>query len=41
MLRVRSFTQDDAHIFIREDQIADEYNRLLDLGDYLLRVFGL
>ncbi len=40
MLRVRSFTQDDAHIFIREDQIADEYNRLLDLGDYLLKVFG-
>ena len=40
MLRVRSFTQDDAHIFIREDQIADEYNRLLDLGDYLLGVFG-
>ena len=40
MLRVRSFTQDDAHIFIREDQIADEYNRLLDLGDYLLEVFG-
>ncbi|MDE2763799.1 MAG: threonine--tRNA ligase [Gemmatimonadota bacterium] len=40
MLRVRSFTQDDAHIFIREDQIADEYNRLLDLGDHLLRVFG-
>ena len=40
MLRVRSFTQDDAHIFIREDQIAEEYNRLLDLGDYLLRVFG-
>ncbi|MDE2975649.1 MAG: threonine--tRNA ligase [Gemmatimonadota bacterium] len=40
MLRVRSFTQDDAHIFIREDQIADEYNRLLDLGDRLLGVFG-
>jgi len=40
MLRVRSFTQDDAHIFIRDDQIADEYNRLLDLGDYLLKVFG-
>ena len=40
MLRVRSFTQDDAHIFIREDQIAEEYNRLLDLGDYLLGVFG-
>ena len=40
MLRVRSLTQDDAHVFIREDQIADEYNRLLDLGDYLLKVFG-
>ena len=40
MLRVRCLTQDDAHIFIREDQIADEYNRLLDLGDYLLKVFG-
>ena len=40
MLRVRSFTQDDAHIFIREDQIEEEYARLLDLGDYLLKVFG-
>ena len=40
MLRVRSFTQDDAHIFIREDQIEEEYTRLLDLGDYLLKVFG-
>ena len=40
MLRVRSFTQDDAHIFIREDQIEEEYGRLLNLGDYLLKVFG-
>ena len=40
MLRVRSFTQDDAHIFIRQDQIAEEYDRLLDLGDEQLRVFG-
>jgi threonyl-tRNA synthetase len=40
MLRVRSFTQDDAHIFVREDQIEDEYDRLLDLVDYLLRAFG-
>lgn len=40
MLRVRAFTQDDAHIFIREDQIEEEYERLLDLGDYLLKVFG-
>ncbi len=40
MLRVRCFTQDDAHIFVRPDQIADEYDRLLDLTDYLLQVFG-
>jgi threonyl-tRNA synthetase len=40
MLRVRCFTQDDAHIFVRPDQIADEYDRLLDLADYLLGVFG-
>ena len=40
MLRVRGFTQDDAHIFVREDQISDEYHRLLDLVAYLLDVFG-
>jgi threonyl-tRNA synthetase len=40
MLRVRGFTQDDAHIFLREDQIGEEYDRLLDLVDYLLGVFG-
>ncbi len=40
MLRVRGFTQDDAHIFVREDQVSDEYHRLLDLLEYLLDVFG-
>ena len=40
MLRVRCFTQDDAHIFVRSDQIAEEYERLLDLADYLLKIFG-
>ena len=40
MLRVRSFTQDDAHIFVREDQISGEYHRMLDLVAYLLDVFG-
>ncbi len=40
MLRVRAFTQDDAHIFLREDQIEEEYGRLLDLEEYLLGVFG-
>ena len=40
MLRPRGFTQDDAHIFLREDQISDEYRRLLDLMEYLMDVFG-
>ncbi|MCY4646922.1 MAG: threonine--tRNA ligase [Gammaproteobacteria bacterium] len=40
MLRVRGFTQDDAHIFVREDQISGEYHRMLDLLEYLLGVFG-
>ena len=40
MLRVRSFTQDDAHIFVRPDQIAEEYDRLLDMADHMLGVFG-
>jgi threonyl-tRNA synthetase len=40
MLRVRCFTQDDAHIFVRPDQIADEYDLLIDLADYLLKIFG-
>jgi threonyl-tRNA synthetase len=31
LLRVRQFTQDDAHIFCREDQIAAETKRFLDL----------
>lgn len=40
MLRVRGFTQDDGHIFVREDQISGEYHRMLDLVAYLLGVFG-
>jgi threonyl-tRNA synthetase len=40
MLRVRSFTQDDAHIFLREDQIEEEYDHLLNLVDYLMEIFG-
>ena len=40
MLRVRGLTQDDAHVFVREDQIGDEYRRLLDLMEYLMDVFG-
>jgi len=40
LLRVRGFTQDDAHIFCREDQLEDELMQVLDLVIYFLRVFG-
>ena len=41
LFRVRNFTQDDAHIFITEDQIEAEIGRLIDLYDYVYSVFGL
>jgi threonyl-tRNA synthetase len=40
LLRVRGFTQDDAHIFCRPDQIEDEVLSCLDLTLHLLRSFG-
>ena len=40
MMRVRGFTQDDAHIFCRPDQIEHEINGVLDLTFYLLEAFG-
>jgi len=39
MLRVRGFTQDDAHIFCRPDQIVDEVSGVLDMTFDLLRKF--
>ncbi len=41
LFRVRNFTQDDAHIFITEDQIEEEIGRIVDLYDYVYSVFGL
>jgi threonyl-tRNA synthetase len=41
LFRVRNFTQDDAHIFCRPDQLIDEVIRLLRLFDYFYDVFGL
>ena len=42
MLRVRGLTMDDAHIFLREDQIEDEIFRVLDIVDLVLgKTFGL
>lgn len=40
MLRVRSFTQDDAHIICREDQFVEEVNRILDFALDINHVFG-
>jgi threonyl-tRNA synthetase len=40
MLRVRGFTQDDAHVFCTPDQVPAEIERLLDLVDEMLRTFG-
>jgi len=39
--RVRMFTQDDAHIFMTEDQIQDEVISIIDFVDYVYGVFGL
>ncbi len=40
LLRARGFTQDDAHIFVSRDEIADELQRLLDFTLMVLRDFG-
>jgi threonyl-tRNA synthetase len=40
ILRVRQFTQDDAHIFCREDQIVEETRRFCDLLDSIYRDLG-
>ncbi len=40
MLRVRGFTQDDAHIFCTPEQILDEVIGVLDLTEYMLKTFG-
>ena len=41
LFRVRTFTQDDAHIFMREDQIESEVGRLINFIDRVYSVFGL
>ncbi len=40
MLRVRGFTQDDAHIFCTPEQLAGEVEQILLLTDEMMRVFG-
>lgn len=41
LFRVRAFTQDDAHIFCREDQLVDEIKTLLRFYDEMYSMFGL
>ncbi len=41
LFRVRTFTQDDAHIFMREDQIEEEIIRLIAFIDRIYKIFGL
>lgn len=40
LLRVRNFTQDDAHIFMLRSQIKDELIGVIELVDYFYKVFG-
>ncbi len=40
LMRVRQFTQDDAHIFCREDQIVEEVRAFCALADRIYKDFG-
>ncbi|RED39263.1 threonine--tRNA ligase [Paenibacillus sp. VMFN-D1] len=40
MMRVRTFCQDDAHLFVRPDQIEEEIAGVIDLIDYMYGIFG-
>lgn len=41
MTRVRGFTQDDAHIFCTEEQVADEFRGCLEMTQSVLRALGM
>ena len=40
LMRVRSFTQDDAHLFMLPSQVKDEVIGVIELADYIYSVFG-
>ena len=40
LTRVRSFTQDDAHLFCRPDQVKQEFLNVMDIIDVVLSAFG-
>lgn len=41
MIRVRGFTQDDAHIFCTEDQMADEFRACVEMTQFVFQTLGL
>jgi threonyl-tRNA synthetase len=41
LLRVREFSQDDAHIFVSEEQIKEEYRRILEITERFYAIFGI
>lgn len=41
LFRVRTFTQDDAHIYMRPDQIESEVKNVIDMIDHFYSIFGL
>src|SRR6185437_14887130 len=41
LMRVQKFQQDDAHIFVTEEQIEDEYRRIFEIADLFYKVFDL
>ncbi|MGF7057606.1 threonine--tRNA ligase [Brassicibacter mesophilus] len=40
LMRVRTFTQDDAHIFMLPEQVKQELINVIDLADFVYKVFG-
>lgn len=40
LFRVRTFVQDDAHVFCLPEQIEDEVTKIIDLCDYIYKTFG-
>lgn len=41
LLRVREFSQDDAHIFVSPDQIEEEYKQVMEITDLFYSIFGI
>ncbi|MBQ9059470.1 MAG: threonine--tRNA ligase, partial [Atopobiaceae bacterium] len=41
LFRARGFTQDDAHLFCREDQVIEEVEAIMDLTDLIMSTFDL